>query len=169
MSDLLTQITVMNSKTGELLSESIKRGSPNGKGWVIVYTEKVTELICNCNSAATLKVFMLLALGQQYEEHGMITTKQAVQQKLGIDKSTCLAAFKWLKEHMIINECKINGYTEFMVNPDFVTVGRDKKKREKEWVRRWKGQTLTVPVLPKVTLVNSSPPVVSKGRSLSYN
>ena len=167
MSGLLTQTIVFDEDTGEVKSDSTRRGSQNGKGWIIMYTEKVQELICECDSAATLKVFMLLSLGQQYDERGMITTKQAVQEKLGITKQTCLAAFKWLKEHMIINECKINGHTEFMVNPRYVTIGRDKKKREKEWIRRWAGQVVQVQKLPVIEVVKSAPPVVNKGRSIT--
>ena len=164
---LLTQTIVFDEDTGEVKSDSTRRRCQNGKGWVIMYTDKVNELIAECDSAATLKVFMLLSMGQQFEERGMITTKQAVQEKIGVTKQTCLAAFKWLKEHMIINECKINGHTEFMVNPRYVTVGRDKKAREKEWIRRWAGQVVQVQKLPVVEVVKSSPPVVNKGRSIT--
>ncbi len=132
---------------GEVSMRKFFKGSANGKGWCIMYTEKVTDLILKCPSGATVKVFMLLAMGQQFDDRGMITTKKAIQDKLGIDKSTCLAAFKWLKENFIINEYKNDGgYTEFMVNPEYVTIGRDKNKRKKEWIRRWQGQTvLTLP------------------------
>lgn len=142
MSRRLTQTTIYDEESGEVISERISSGSPNGRGWVIVYTERVNQLIVECPSAATLKVFMLLAMGQQFEERGMVTTKKAVQEKLGITKPTCIAAFDWLKDRMIINESRINGCTEFMVNPAYVTVGRDKKKRLKEWTRRWAGGTV---------------------------
>ncbi len=121
--------------------------SSNGKGWSIMYNDKVLELITKCTSAATLRVFMYLATGQQFDERGMITTKKAVEDKLGITKKTCLEAFKWLKENFIINEYRTEGgYTEYMVNPEFITVGKDKKKRQREWIRRWQSQTvLTLP------------------------
>lgn len=150
MSGYIKQTAIYDEGTGELVREVVTRGSPNGKGWVIVYTENVQELLLKCNSAATLKIFMYLAVNQQFEERGFITTKTAVQEKLGITKKTCIEAFNWLKENMIINEYRVNGCTEFMVNPRYVTVGRDKKAREKEWVRRWAGGTVaTVRALPE--------------------
>lgn len=129
---------------GALVSTKFSKAkSSNGKGWSIMYNDKIMQLVQNCTSAATLRVFMLLATGQQFEEKGYITTKKAVQEKLHIDKSTCLAAFKWLKENFIINEYRNEGgYTEYMVNPEYVTVGKDKKKRQREWLRRWAGQTV---------------------------
>lgn len=142
MAGRVTQTVVYEESTGEVLYSGATKGTPNGKGWVIMYTDKVSELIVKCPSATTLKVFMMLSMGQQFEERGMITTKKAVQEKLGITKPTCLEAFRWLKENFIINESKINGCTEFMVNPAFVTVGRDKKKRMQEWNRRWSGQVV---------------------------
>lgn len=144
MSRILKQVTVYDEETGQVLSDKMSSGSQNGKGFVLMYTEKVQQLILECPSATTLKVFMLLSIGQQFEERGVITTKKAVQDKLGITKPTCLAAFDWLKERMIINESKVNGCTEFMVNPAYVTVGRDKKKRLNEWTRRWAGGTVAV-------------------------
>ena len=150
MSGYLKQTSIYDEGTGELIREVVTRGSPNGRGWVIVYTENVQELLLKCNSAATLKVFMFLSVNQQFEERGFVTTKKAVQDKLGIDKKTCITAFNWLKENMVINEYRVNGCTEFMVNPRYVTVGRDKKAREKEWVRRWAGGVVgTVRALPE--------------------
>ncbi len=131
---------------GEVSSRKFFKGSANGKGWCIVYTDKVNELLNKC-PPSTFRVFMALALGQQFDDRGMITTKKAIQDRLGMTKQTCLAAFKWLKENFIINEYKNEGgYTEFMVNPEYVTIGKDKNKRKKEWIRRWQGQTvLTLP------------------------
>lgn len=168
MARLLTQTIITDEESGEVLVDRITSGSPNGKGFVLMYTDRVNELIVKCPSASTLKVFMLLSMGQQYDERGMITTKKAIQDKLGIDKSTCVAAFKWLKENMIINESKVNGCTEFMVNPAYVTIGRNRKAREREWVRRWQGGTIAV--IPERPRVSGSRPKVKKlvatGRSI---
>lgn len=162
MSGRITQTTIYDECTGSLIYERTSRGSPNGKGWVMVYTEQVTELLMKCSSSATLKVFMFLAIHQQYEERGYITTKAAVQEKLGITKKTCIEAFNWLKENMVINEMKVNGCSEFMVNPRYVTVGRDKKKREREWIKRWTGGTVATIKSPnkKIQLIEE------KGRSI---
>lgn len=149
MSGYVKQTSIYDESTGELIREVVSRGSPNGRGWVIVYTENVQELLLKCNSAATLKVFMYLAVNQQFEERGFVTTKAAVQEKLGITKKTCIEAFNWLKENMVINELRVNGCTEFMVNPRYVTVGRDKKAREREWVKRWTGGVVSTQRLPE--------------------
>lgn len=145
MKNEVKQVITYNEETGEILKDiTFKEVSKNGKGFILVFTEKVEKLMIECPSAATFKIFMLIALNQQFEEHGYITTKKAVQEKLGITKQTCLAGFKWLKENFIVNEYKVNGYTEFMVNPMFVTIGRDKKKRMAEWSRRWANSTIQV-------------------------
>ncbi len=151
---------------GDMVSRKMFKGSSNGKGWCMMYTDKVTDLILKCPSGATVKVFMLLAMGQQFDERGMITTKTAIQEKLGITKPTCLAAFKWLKENFIINEYKNDGgYTEFMVNPEYVSIGKDKKKRQREWIRRWESQTvLTLPAsgLPPIGAIAEPKPEKEK-------
>lgn len=170
MGKLYKQTILYDGDSGEVLSDTTRSGSGNGKGWVIMYTDKINELVTKCKSAATLRIFMLLAAGQQFEERGMVTTKKAVQEHLGIDKKTCIEGFKWLKDNMIINECKINGCTEFMVNPLYITVGRDKKKRQAEWVRRFTGQTIAV--LPDAKLRKASrvktkvKKLVAAGRSI---
>lgn len=173
MAGYVKQITTYAENTGEVVSDVVTKGSTNGNGWVIMYTDKIEKLVMSCTSAATLRVFMLLAAGQQYEERGMVTTKKAVQEKLGITKPTCIEAFNWLKENFIINEYRINGVTEFMVNPELVTVGRDKKKRQKEWLRRWAGQTIGTGVVqlpkqegPRVPKLLRTSTIV-KGRSIS--
>ena len=159
MSGYIKQTSIYDGNTGELLREVTSKGSRNGRGWVIMYTNDVQELLLKCHSAATLKVFMLLAVNQQFEERGYITTKAAVQEKLGITKKTCIEAFNWLKENMVINETRVNGCTEFMVNPRYVTVGRDKKAREKEWVKRWTGGVVSTQRLPdskKIKLIGET-------------
>lgn len=164
MGRLLTQTIITDEDTGEVLIDRTTSGSTNGKGFVLMYTDRVNELLVKCPSASTLKVFMLLSMGQQFDERGMITTKKAVQDKLGITKQTCLEAFKWLKDNMIINESKVNGYTEFMVNPAYVTVGRNRKAREREWVKRWTGGT--VAVIPDNVRKKKNAKRVSSGRSI---
>lgn len=171
MKNEFKEVNTYDEETGELLrSYTFKEVPKNGRGFILVFTEKVEKLMIECPSASTFKIFMLIALNQQFEEHGYITTKKAVQEKLGITKQTCLAGFKWLKENFVINEYKINGYTEYMVNPIFVTIGRDKKKRLDEWSRRW--QNATVQVLPDPTRsaqrqLKKSVPKEKSGRGIS--
>lgn len=147
MAGRVRQIITSDAETGELISDVTSYGCPNGKGFVLMYTERVTELILKCQSAATLKIFMLISMGQQYDERGYITTKKAVQEKLGITKPTCLDAFKWLKDNNVICEFRVDGHLEFMVNPAYVTIGRDRKKRIAEWNRRL-GKNLDGKIVP---------------------
>lgn len=161
MAGRLKQVITTDIETGELISDVTTVGCPNGKGFVLMYSEKCQDLLLKIDSAATLKVFMLIAMNQHYDEHGYTTTKKAVQEKLGITKPTCLAAFKWLKEHNVICEYRIDGHLEFMINPEFVTVGRDKKARLKEWNRR-----LGRAPLDKVVPLRSKKQVKKVGRSI---
>ena len=162
MAGRLKQVITTDIETGELISDVTTVGCPNGKGFVLMYSEKCQDLLLKIDSAATLKVFMLIAMNQHYDEHGYTTTKKAVQEKLGITKPTCLAAFRWLKENNIICETKVDGNIEFMVNPDYVTVGRDKKARVKEWNRR-KGYLVDDKIVP-IKKIKTKPKVI--GRSI---
>lgn len=170
MKSLVKQVTVYDEHSGEIVHEVTTRGSPNGKGWVIMYTEKTMELMKRC-TGSTFKVFGFLACGQQFEERGVITTKKAVADYFGMTKKTVLEAFKWLKENHIISEVNHNGVSEFLVNPDYVTIGRDKKKRQKVWVRSFLGQTVATQRMeaPKVAHRVAAPALPPSGRSIEVD
>ena len=57
---------------------------------------------------------------------------------------TCLSilvqnsTLKYLLDNYLIVENRFDGSLEFMVNPDYVTIGTDKKARQREWSERWK-------------------------------
>lgn len=166
MKSLVKQVTVYDEETGEVVNDLVTRGSPNGRGWVIMYTARTLELMQQC-TGSTFKVFGYLACGQQFEERGVITTKKAVQDYLGMTKKTVLDAFKWLKEHHVISEVSHNGVSEFIVNPDYITIGRDKRKRQKAWVKSFAGQTVATIEAPKVRArVSALPP---SGRSIEVD
>lgn len=132
-----TELTVIktNVNTGEVIFEKTIRGSRVGSGWIMMFTEKGTELVANCPSAYTLRVFLYLAMGQTFSG-GMVTTKLDVEKKLGISHCSCARAFKWLKENFIIHEWRNCGCTEFMVSPMYVSVGKF-DERIKLWNARW--------------------------------
>lgn len=136
--------------TGEIVFERTAYGGcRNGSGFCMMYTEKTAELVASVRELSTLRVFMLLAMGQDYgtdgRPFGMVTTKREVQQRLRISERSCIRAFNWLKEQAIIHERPYHGTYEFMVNPAYVTVGRDKDKRMSEWVERWRQSGLFLP------------------------
>ena len=132
-----TETTIMktNVETGEIIYETTFRGSRSGSGWIMMFTDKGQEIISRCPSAATLKVYLYLAMGQDYNG-GMKTTKRAVEQYLGLSHRTVYKAFAWLKQNFIVNEWRHNGITEFMVNPRYVSVGKF-DERIKLWNARW--------------------------------
>lgn len=168
MKSLVKQVTVYDEETGEVVNDLVTRGSPNGRGWVIMYTARTLELMQQC-TGSTFKVFGYLACGQQFEERGVITTKKAVQDYLGMTKKTVLDAFKWLKEHHVISEVSHNGVSEFIVNPDYVTIGRDKKKRQKAWVKSFAGQTVATIEAPKVAHRAAASALPPSGRSIEVD
>lgn len=172
MKSLVKQVTVYDEDTGEVVNEVTTRGSPNGRGFVLMYTTRTLELMKQC-TGSTFKVFGYLACGQQFEERGVITTKKAVADYLGMTKNTCLEAFKWLKEHHVISEVNHNGVSEFLINPDYITIGRDKRKRQKAWVKSFAGQTVATIEAPKPVRRDrarvAAPSLPPSGRSIEVD
>jgi len=168
MKSLVKQVTVYDEDTGEVVNEVTSRGSPNGRGFVLMYSERTSELFKKCTGSVA-RVFGYLACNQNFEERGFIGTKKNVQEALGMNKSTCIEAFKWLKEHHVISEVSHNGVSEFLINPDYVTVGRDKKKRQKAWVQSFAGQVVGTSALPKVARRVATPALPPSGRSIEVD
>lgn len=132
-----TETTVMKTNliTGEVIYEKTFRGSRSGGGWVMMFTDMGMDIVAKCPSAATLRVFLYLSMGQTYEG-GMPTTKRAIETYLGMSHRTVALAFTWLKRNFIIHEWRHNGITDFMVNPRYVSVGKF-DERIKLWNARW--------------------------------
>lgn len=122
---------------GEILSEY--RGKftrKNGSGFVISYTAKIVELNIKCTSPSVLRIFALIAHKQTYAG-GFRTNRQYFADVLNLDRKTVYRAIEWLKDNFIVNEMRIDGSLEFMVNPEYVTVGTDREARCKLWNSRW--------------------------------
>ena len=101
----------------------------------MMYQQRGLDLIAKAPNATVLKVFMYLACGQTYEG-GMKTTKRAVEQNLGLCHKSVADAFKWLKDNFIVHEWRVDGCAEFMINPQYVCIGKF-DDRMKLWVQRW--------------------------------
>ena len=134
--------TITDVGTGEILSEKTWFGKNlNGSGFCMVYTDETARLIERVTEPTVLRIFFYLAMGQDYgtdgKPFGMVCTKREVQTKLKLAKTSVINAFNWLKENAIIHERAYHGSSEFMVNPRYVTVGKDKDFRQAEWLRRW--------------------------------
>lgn len=131
----VTQIIVSDAATGEVLTDKILYGARSKGGWCMLYQQKGLDLIAQAPNASVLKVFMYLACGQTYEG-GMKTTKRSVEQNLGLSHKSVALAFKWLKDNFIVHEWRVDGCAEFMINPNYVCVGK-LDDRMKIWVQRW--------------------------------
>lgn len=134
------QITKYNS-AGEVLSEvttAAKR--QNGSGFVLSYTEEMCDFLVKYSSGSVVRVFLYIAHHQQYgtnSVYGFRCSHKYLRQILNLDKKTIYNAMSVLKENFLIHELRVDGVSEFMVNPNYITMGREKKDRMREWNQRW--------------------------------
>ena len=132
--------SIAYDENGEVVSDVLYRTHyENGSGFMIGYMSNIDELILNTKHPSILRVFFHIACHQQYGNDGIFgyrCSKKHLQDALSIQRPALWSALNWLKEKFIINETQVAGVFEFMVNPDFVTIGKEKKKRVAEWNRR---------------------------------
>lgn len=132
--------TIGYDAEGNVLYDNLARPrSQNGSGWVISYSDKVCEFLRKVTAGSTVRVFMYIAHHQSYGQdghYGYRCSHKHIQETLGLDKSTLWDALHYLKEHQLVNVSRIDGSYEFMVNPDYITVGSDKKSRYRAWYER---------------------------------
>lgn len=126
---------------GELISSStFTAKKQNGGGFVISYTEKMTDFIAKTETPSVVRIFLYLAHNQQYGVNGVYgyrCTRKYLETALNITRKSVYSALTKLKEDFLVNEIKVDGLSEFMVNPNYVTMGRDKQARVREWNLRW--------------------------------
>lgn len=125
---------------GNILKKSAPhKVSQNGSGFVISYTDKMLELLTDLKTPSALKIFLYIAHKQGYGNpiFGYRCTKKHLSETLSIERSTVWDSLKLLREKFLVLESTIDGQTEFMVNPSYITIGSDKKSRLREWSRRW--------------------------------
>lgn len=134
------QITKYNS-AGEILSEvTIEERKQNGSGFVLSYTDKMIEFIGKYSTGATVRLFLYLAHNQQYGANGVFgfrCSRASLENALGLTRKTVYSALMELKNDFLVHELKVDGVSEFMVNPNYITIGKEKKTRLAEWNRRW--------------------------------
>lgn len=134
------QVTVVD-KNGEIISDSTRRVvRSNGSGFVISYTEKMLDFLKKNSTAAVIRVFLLLAHRQGYGDNGIYgyrCSRKYLQEVLHLSKPSVWSALNYLIDNFLVVENKFDGQTEFMVNPDYVTIGTNKQARLREWSQRW--------------------------------
>lgn len=134
--------TVAYDENGEMLYEVVSKAkSSNGGGFVISYTEKICELLTKIPTGSVLRLFFYIAHNQQYgvdkKTFGYRCSKKHLCEVLHMDRTVVWDALNTLRQNFLVLETKIEGQSEFMVNPNYVTIGKDKKERLREWSRRW--------------------------------
>ena len=103
-----------------------------GDDCIIVYREPFMNFLKQTTKPSVLKVFCLLMMKQEFDRVIKIT-KKFVADELKVSYDSVMVAFKWLKEHGYIKERKVNGITEFLLNPDVTTCGKKKEEKLKLW------------------------------------
>ena len=135
-----TQYTTYDSN-GEIISEVTRRAiSKNGSGFVISYTDKITDFLCKVPTGSVIRLFFYIAHHQQYGNDGVFglrCSRKHFSELLGLNRKSVYDSLEWLIANFMVNEIRVDGTLEFMVNPEYVTVGSDKKARLKEWSERW--------------------------------
>ena len=134
--------TLAYDSNGELLYDITRKAQkPNGSGFVISYTEKICDLLTKIRTGSVLRVFFYLAHNQQFgndgKTYGFRCSKKYLSQVLQIERTVLWDALKTLRENYLVLESVVDGQSEFMVNPSYVTIGQSKKERLREWSRRW--------------------------------
>lgn len=126
---------------GEILSDVVRQPyKPNGSGFVLSYTEKMCEFLEKTKQGSTVRLFLYIAHHQGYGNDGVYgyrCSHKFLHQVLSLDRKSVYNALAELKKDFLVNEIVVDGVSEFMVNPNYVTIGTDKKSRVREWSRRW--------------------------------
>ncbi len=134
------EVKIIN-EDGEIVKESFKPVvRPNGGGFVISYTAKMLEFIQKVQTGSILRVFLYLAHNQHYGTDGTFgyrCTRKYLTEVLHLDRKSVYSALSFLIDNFLVVENRFDGQDEYMVNPDYITIGGDKKTREREWSRRW--------------------------------
>ena len=134
------QVTIIGDG-GEVISDCMTWAhTANGGGFVISYTAKMCEFLEKTRQGSFVRVFLYIAHHQNYGKDGVFgfrTTRMYLRKVLNLDAKTIYSALEYLIENFLIVENRIDGSLEFMVNPAYVTIGADKKAREREWNIRW--------------------------------
>ena len=133
--------SIAYDQNGEVIYDVKRKPAwQNGGGFVISYTEKMCDFIAETGVGSTVRVFLYIAHHQNYGVDGVFgyrCTHKYLQQVLRLDRKSVYNALRYLKDKFLIHEGKFAGATEFMVNPAYVTIGTEKKKRVAEWNSRW--------------------------------
>lgn len=133
--------TVITDSEGNLISQTTRRiVKQNRGGFVLSYTAAMQDFIIKNKSPTVIRVFLYIAHRQGFGVGGIFgyrCTRKHLQDVLKVDKKTIYTALEYLINEFLIVENRFDGQLEFMVNPNYVTCGTDRKRRDNEWSKRW--------------------------------
>ena len=128
MSRISKRVTITDTETGEIIRDSVTYGTQNGVDWMIMYREAINTLTDEAPDFTTLKLFLKLSSKQKFEG-GIKIAKNVIAEDLKVSRTQVWRAFKWLKENGYVKEHKVDGITEFVLNPDVTTCGKNRKAK----------------------------------------
>ena len=98
---------------------------------------RTLRTINNAPDDHIIKIFFYLAFHQPQDGiRGYVIDRTQLQFDLKLGRTNFLVALRWLKENTIVNELKMVGYSDFMVNPYIVMNNSNRDERIAEWNRR---------------------------------
>lgn len=129
-------------ENGQVIADTVRKSrSQNGSGFVISYTAKMCDFVTKTAQGSVVRLFVYLAHNQQFgvdgKAFGYRCSHKFLQQVLNVDRKTIYNALTYLEKNFLVIETIEDGQSEFMVNPDYVTIGTDKRVRMREWNARW--------------------------------
>lgn len=130
------QVITLDVDGNEISKSTTRITTQNGSGFVLSYSDKLCDLVSKVTQPTILRVFIYLSHNQSYEG-GFRVSRKHISEALNLDPKSVYSALKWLQNNFLVLESRIDGQTEIMVNPNYVTVGRDKKARLQLWSERW--------------------------------
>ena len=98
---------------------------------------RTLRTVNNAPNDFAIKIFLYLAIKQPNDGiRGYQIDKKQLQYDLKLTRTVFFDSLRWLKENLVVNEVKLVGYSDFMVNPYIVMNNGDKNERIAEWNRR---------------------------------
>lgn len=98
---------------------------------------RTLRTVNNATDSNCIKIFLYLAFHQPQEGiRGYVIDKTQLNFDLKLSRTKFFKALRWLKENLVVNELKMVGYSDFMINPYIVMNNGDRDARIAEWTRR---------------------------------
>ena len=146
-SEAYREVTLYDSDGQIIVSVFSRSRQRNGGGFVLSYTNKMSEFLESTREGSYVRLFMYIAQHQQFgndDTYGYRCSRRYLQKVMSLDRKTVYRALNYLKSNYLVHERVSNGVSEFMVNPQYITVGADKKARVREWNDRWQETNRTI-------------------------